>query len=848
MKINEPITNREIKFDASRVLVSKTDERGKIIFANQDFVDLSGFTSDELLGAPHNIVRHPHMPKEAFADLWATIKAGAPWEGLVKNRSKSGDHYWVRANATPIIENGVIRGYISIRTAPERDQIIAAENAYTQLLDGKQVNFSIRQGAAYKNGVLAGFLRGAGSLFGQLAISTTASWTAVCWAIGVGIWANGTFVTAAAGALVGLAIVCLLNWRLLGGIRHDLRRLEADISAISDGSVRHVVELASIAELNPLIWQLRALKAKMAFQAQEQAELERRSSDERRRASEDLARQSKEADTERLKSLQDMAITVENNTSAVIEVIAGSARDVHRIAEVMSEKASNVSRESQSVASASEQALVNAQSVSAGAEQLARSIDEISSQIGHSTELTKQAVDIGARAQQTILALANAMKRISDVTKLISDIASKTDLLALNATIEAARAGDAGKGFSVVAAEVKNLATQTTRSTEEISQQITEILSATNRAVIDVSEISAKITEIDAVSTMISAAVEEQGAATAEIARTVAQTADAAREVSSRIAQVSSESNEVGSRTTDVRTAIIAITKNIEGLKAVLIRTIRTSSDEIDRRDDERVSARLGVTVISGPKRLSTSLVDLSTGGARLLAISGIIEGQRLELDIVSIGRIRGKVSCADEFGVHVVFDAIDNATLVKLTSVLQDISNDDKQFIDIALGVSSAVESALETAISRGDIAEAELFDVNYSQIDETDPPQFLTRFTPFLDKILPAIIEPPLVQNRRIVFCAPVDLNGYLPVHNEKFSHPQRRGEPVWNAANSRNRRIFNDMVGFSAARVSKAFQVQSYQRDMGGGVMLPMKEVDVPIKVGNRQWGALRVAFSV
>ena len=130
MRNNGPVTNQEVELGDGDLLVSRTDASGIITFVNQKFIDISGFSEEELVGSPHNVVRHPGMPKEAYADLWTTIKAGKPWEGLVKNRTKSGDHYWVRANVTPLIEDGRISGYISIRSKPARFQVDLAERAY----------------------------------------------------------------------------------------------------------------------------------------------------------------------------------------------------------------------------------------------------------------------------------------------------------------------------------------------------------------------------------------------------------------------------------------------------------------------------------------------------------------------------------------------------------------------------------------------------------------------------------------------------------------------------------------------------------------------------------------------
>lgn len=130
MKINMPVTNNEITFSDSQFMLTKTDLKDCITYANQDFVDVSGFSKTELVGASHNIVRHPDMPEEAFADMWRNLKQGKPWTGLVKNRTKSGDYYWVEANAAPIFENNQIVGYLSARKKPSRAQIETVDKAY----------------------------------------------------------------------------------------------------------------------------------------------------------------------------------------------------------------------------------------------------------------------------------------------------------------------------------------------------------------------------------------------------------------------------------------------------------------------------------------------------------------------------------------------------------------------------------------------------------------------------------------------------------------------------------------------------------------------------------------------
>jgi PAS domain S-box-containing protein len=136
MKINMPVTQKEIDLSDTSSIVSKTDLKGRITYINRDFIDISGFTEAELIGQSHNIVRHPDMPPEAFADLWSTVKSGKPWNGMVKNRCKNGDHYWVEANVAPIRQSGAVIGYMSVRSKPSRQQVDEAERLYRQWREG----------------------------------------------------------------------------------------------------------------------------------------------------------------------------------------------------------------------------------------------------------------------------------------------------------------------------------------------------------------------------------------------------------------------------------------------------------------------------------------------------------------------------------------------------------------------------------------------------------------------------------------------------------------------------------------------------------------------------------------
>jgi methyl-accepting chemotaxis protein len=258
----------------------------------------------------------------------------------------------------------------------------------------------------------------------------------------------------------------------------------------------------------------------------------------------------------------------DQTVSGALETLASASTELQTTAQSMSATAEETSRQSTAVAAASEQASTNVQTVASAAEELSSSIAEISRQVTQSARISGKAVEETGRTNELVQGLATTAQKIGDVVKLINDIAGQTNLLALNATIEAARAGEAGKGFAVVASEVKSLANQTAKATEDIAAQVNAIQSATGGAVEAIKGITTTIGEINEIATTIASAVEEQGAATQEIARNVQQASKGTGEVSENIAGVTKAAGETGSASSQVLGAASELSKQGELLRA----------------------------------------------------------------------------------------------------------------------------------------------------------------------------------------------------------------------------------------------------------------------------------------
>ncbi|TKW79477.1 MAG: PilZ domain-containing protein [Bradyrhizobium icense] len=287
----------------------------------------------------------------------------------------------------------------------------------------------------------------------------------------------------------------------------------------------------------------------------------------------------------------------------------------------------------------------------------------------------------------------------------------------------------------------------------------------------------------------------------------------------------------------------------VSELRANLVVSLR-SSHAGDRRSAEyRRPVTLAARLRSDGAVVEGSILDLSEGGLRLRVnapASSFREGRDAVVEAREIGTLEGSITAIGRTSVHLSFRNMNGERQRELGAYLASIDAADRILIEAVQKAAKETSAAFETAILSGRITERELFEFKYRPIPGTDPQQYEAPFSAMCDSLLPSIQEPFLEIDPRVVFCAAVDRNAYLPTHNRQYSQPQRPGDPIWNASNSRNRRFFKDRAGMTAARSRREYLIQSYEREMGGGTVVLLKEIDVPIEVKGKHWGALRLAF--
>jgi methyl-accepting chemotaxis protein len=493
-------------------------------------------------------------------------------------------------------------------------------------------------------------------------------------------------------------------------------------------------------------------------------------------------------------------------------------------------------------------AQATAETFSRAAEKFTQSAHGIGTQVRDASKLADEASAAAREASLNVDRLRESSAAIGNVVNLIATIAKQTTLLALNSTIEAARAGSAGRGFAVVASEVKALAVQTQNATEEIKTKIDALQQDAATSFDAVHRISAAIDAIKPVFAHVNGAVAEQNETTGEITQNAATASQFIASVGTSSAEIDNAAKEAEIHGESVAQAGKAVTMFAEKLKtrcAVLLR-----QNENEERKAERMPCRLQIEIEGGPSPIKAEVFEISIDGLLIggAGAASLPLQQIMRAKLEDIGACSLRVIGQTAGGAQAEFASPDASLKDRIEDKVWSIHDENTEFVTRAMEAGDAITKIFETAVTRGDITLEDLFDENYVKIEGTDPVQYRTRFLNWADRALPAFQESFLAKDQRLAFSVAIDRNGYLPVHNKVYSHPQRAGDAAWNAANARNRRIFNDPAGLAAGRNIRSYLIQSYARDMGNGTTIMMREIDVPIRVRGRHWGGFRTAYKI
>jgi methyl-accepting chemotaxis protein len=559
-----------------------------------------------------------------------------------------------------------------------------------------------------------------------------------------------------------------------------------------------------------------------------------------------------QADTFQADSIRETINLLESDLGAMIGEVQRACVFVCQRAEDSTAASDKIVQQSDTLVAQAGGASRDLMQLAASIEELARASDDIGSQVRRADDLTGEADESAKLAGRRVEGLKESSTQIGQVLNLISTVARQTNLLALNATIEAARAGEAGRGFAVVASEVKKLSQETQKATEEISQKIQTL----QHDAADCFEAVQRITEVIKVLKplfgAVASAVGQQNGATTAVARNAAETlrfADGVSVGASDIRDAAAGANRLGKSVERRGKEVMQLAEKLQMRVTMFLRQTEAG----DRRRHDRLPCEIGVDLSADGGIIRGHTADISQGGMLLRVEhlpqnTPLVIGAVMRVSLAEIGEARVRLAGSSPLGLHLEFVEMSTSVRGALEHKLGSIRDENREIIARAVDTANGISRALEGLIQAGKLTHHALFDNDYVVIEGSDPVQYQTKFLSALEEILPAIQEPLLASDQRMVFCAAVDRNGYLPVHNREYSSPQRPGETAWNIAHSRNRRIFDDRAGLAAARNVRPFIIQVYARDMGNGLTVMMREIDAPIRVFGKHWGGFRSAYKL
>lgn len=474
MKNNQPVTQREFDYDDDVTLMSMTDTQSCVTYANSAFIQVSGFERDELIGKPHNLVRHPDMPKEAFADMWRTLKEGQSWSALVKNRRKNGDHYWVRANATPVHRNNQLVGYMSVRTKPSRHEIEAAEALYRDMREGRAGNRKLFKGILVRTGVMR-----------WASILQTASVT----------WRLGAAAMASAGVVAAVSLAAGLSAEALG----------------------IVAGTATTAALANFLW-LRAQVAVPLATVLRVAQSAAMGSPER-----NVSLNRVDEIGMLLRAVNQSAL----NLRSLVDDVSVQTQGMHIASSEISSGNDDLSVRTEQTASSLEETSASMEELGATVKQNAENASQANQLAASASVVAVRCGDVVNQVVETMQGINESSRRIGDIISVIDGIAFQTNILALNAAVEAARAGEQGRGFAVVATEVRSLAGRSAEAAKQIRALISASVARVEEGSVLADKAGATMTEVVGSINRVASIVGEISLASARQSSGIAQVGEA---------------------------------------------------------------------------------------------------------------------------------------------------------------------------------------------------------------------------------------------------------------------------------------------------------------------------------